>query len=375
MNEITKKKIFNSSADLLAVCTALAACFCLTLKLKSNFNFENFSFFAAKTAFFRSKAPSLGGGLFPANLSLEEDQQWGREEKSRYSIFSPKKSKDFKLPEVKNQNDDDDDGPKLPGEKTCKIIESQFGSGGTKFENFFVKNNTGFNLDIGAELAKRPEIEIKKTDKPQVLIMHTHATESFMKKDQGFFYESYHPRSGNDEKNVTAVGASIAQVLEKHGIKTIHDKSHNDEPTHKDYYHRAGKLIKEHLEQNPSIQVVLDIHRDSMGSAESGKIKPTFSYSGEKAAQIMVIAGCDTDGSIGHPNWEKNLRLALRLQKSCETLFPGFTRPMKFDKVKYNMHITPGSLLVEVGSDVNTLEEAIRSGAMLGEAVTKVLLN
>ena len=127
-----------------------------------------------------------------------------------------------------------------------------------------------------------------------------------------------------------------------------------------------------YLEKNPSIQVVIDIHRDSLGNRETGKIKPTFKYENKKAAQMMIVSGCDSDGSLGFPDWIKNLRLALRIQKYCETMFPGITRPLHFANVKYNEHITPGSLLIEVGSDVNTLEEATNTGTLIGEALAKL---
>ena len=110
-----------------------------------------------------------------------------------------------------------------------------------------------------------------------------------------------------------------------------------------------------------------------MGDKESGKVKPTFKIKGNKAAQIMVITGCDKDGSIGFPDWEQNLRFALKVQKKCETMFPGLTRPMFLGKVRYNLNLTHGSILVEVGSDVNTLDEAIYSGTLFGEALAHVL--
>ena len=87
----------------------------------------------------------------------------------------------------------------------------------------------------------------------------------------------------------------------------------------------------------------------------------------------MIISGCDPNNSMGFPNWEKNLVFALKLQKYCETMFPGITRPLNFSKVKYNENLTPGSLLIEIGSDVNTLQESMYTGTMLGEALSKLL--
>lgn len=258
-------------------------------------------------------------------------------------------------------------------EKVFKVIESQFKGAGIKYGNFYVKNNTNFNLNIENELLAKPDIKIQKNGKAEILIFHTHTSEAYMEKDEGFYTESYYPRSTDYNHNVTRVGDSIKQVLESSGIKVIHDLTYHDSPSYNGSYSRAAKTIKGNLGKYPSIQVVLDIHRDAIGNNDSGKVKPTFVYNGKKAAQIMIISGCDMDSSMSFPNWEKNLRFALRLQQCAETMYPGMTRPLKFDRVKYNMDITHGSLLIEVGSDSNTLEEAIYTGSLLGNALACVL--
>ena len=266
-----------------------------------------------------------------------------------------------------------DEDKHSPGEKTYKIIESQFSSSGIKHENFYVKNISGMEINIAKELALRPDVHIKKTDSPQVLIYHTHTSESYLKKDEGFFYESYYPRSTDNLRNVIQVGEAMTKKLNERGISTIHDTTYHDSPTYNGSYARSRKTILSNLEKYPSIQVTIDVHRDSMGDPEHGKIKPTFKLNGVKAAQIMVVAGCDKDGSAGFPDWEYNLRLALRVQQRCEKMFPGLTRPMSFGNFRYNMNLSHGSMLIEVGSDVNTLTEAVYSGTLVGEALSSVL--
>ena len=258
-------------------------------------------------------------------------------------------------------------------EKTYKITETQFAGVGMSYENFYVKNKTNINLNIAEELSKRPDINIKKDGNPQVLIIHTHTTESYMKMDQGFYYESFYPRSIDPLKNVIQVGNAIEEKLKKAKIGVIHDTTYHDNPTYNGSYSRSAATIRSNLEKYPSINVVLDIHRDAIGSNNCGKIKPTFKVDGRKAAQIMIISGCDQDGTIGFKDWEYNLRFALRLQKMGETMYPGLTRALSFANVKYNMNITHGSLLIEVGSDSNTLDEAVYSGGLLGNALVNVL--
>lgn len=307
----------------------------------------------------------------PSNIYFEAGNNTNKPEEPLPENKSPEiQTSDINLPTI---NNDDDDEAHSENEKKYKIIESEFKSGGSKFDNFYVKNTTGQDIDIAHELSLKPDINIEKNDKPQVLIFHTHTSESYMKKDLGFFYESFYPRSLNDNNNVTRVGQAITDKLIENGINTVHDMTYHDTPSYNGSYNRAAETIKKNLEKYPSLQVVIDIHRDSLGSKENGKIKPTFKYKGKKAAQMMVVSGCDPDNSMGFPNWEKNLRFALRIQKYCETMFPGITRPMHFAKVKYNEHLTPGSVLIEVGSDVNTLEEAVNTGTMIGESLSKLL--
>ena len=262
--------------------------------------------------------------------------------------------------------------PHADGEATYKIIESHFGASGTKYENFFVNNKTGLDLNIAEELSRRPDINLKRDGSPEILIVHTHTCEAFMDKNQGFYYESFHPRTENCNYNVVRVGDEICKSLEKSGFGTVHDITCHDSPSFNGSYNRSAKTIDENLKKYPSIQVVLDIHRDTIGNNERGKIKPTFSVGEKKAAQIMIIAGCDTDGTLSFPDWEYNLRFALRLQRSAETLYPGMTRSLLFKKAKYNMNKTHGSLLIEVGSDVNTLNEAIHTGEFIGNALADV---
>lgn len=307
-----------------------------------------------------------------------------------YSTSIPKKTKDPsknitfedpKIPEVSQptatvepqQSDDDLEENHPSDEKTYKIIESQLGASGKKHNNFYVKKDTNIDINIENELALRPDVNIKKDGSPQVLIYHTHTTESYMKKDQGFYYESFYPRSTDNNFNVTQVGNAITEKLQSNGIGVIHDITTHDNPSYNGSYGRSQKTIEKNLNAYPSIQVTIDIHRDSLGGNDTGKIKPTFKVGNKKAAQIMIMAGCDEDGSLEFPGWEYNLRLALRLQNEAETMYPGMTRPMYFGAVKYNMNMTHGSLLIEVGSDANTLDEAKYTGSLLGDVLSKVL--
>lgn len=253
------------------------------------------------------------------------------------------------------------------------VHERQIGGSGTQYENFYVKNTTGVDINIGEELAKRPDITIKKDGTPQVLLMHTHTSESYLPSDLGYYPEDFYPRSTDNNNNVTRVGDEVMKKLEAAGIGVIHDKTQHDVPSYNGSYDRSEVTVQKILDENPTIQVVIDLHRDAIGNAESGKTKPTFVANGQKAAQIMIISGCGASGNVFFPDWEYNLRFGLRLQQAAETRYPGMTRPLKFCNSQYNLNLTHGSLLVEVGSDSNSMDEAVYTGQLLGDAMVDVL--
>lgn len=247
---------------------------------------------------------------------------------------------------------------------TGSIKEMSIGNSGIQYENMWVKNtNKNHTIDIPAVLSEQPAVKIKKDGSVQVLIYHTHTTEAYAGSS----------RTQDNSLNVVSVGEEITKKLEAAGIGVVHDTTCHDYPSYNGSYDRSGETIQRNLEKYPGIQVTLDIHRDAMGTQDGTRIKPTVLVDGKKAAQVMIISGCDDDGTLGFPNWEYNLRLATRLQKSMSDLYPNLARPLNFCPRKYNEHMTKGSLLVEFGTEVNTLEEAKYAGQLFGDALVEAL--
>lgn len=258
-------------------------------------------------------------------------------------------------------------------EQTFLVTESLYRESNMSYDNFFVKNATDLSIDLGSYLHADLPFEYEDTAEPQVLIVHTHATESYMTEDLGYYYESFYPRDTDDNYNVVRVGEAITEKLEQSGIAVIHCAEHHDEPQYLGAYDNSAESINYYLNEYPSIKIVLDIHRDSITTEEGEKIKPTFVYNNKKAAQIMIMCGNDNYGYYDFPDWEENMSLAVKLQSTAETKFPGMTRPLYFGNFMYNMNLAPGSLLIEIGTDANTLDEAVYSGEMLGEVIADVL--
>lgn len=241
------------------------------------------------------------------------------------------------------------------------------------YNGIYLKNNTGLSVDIKNELSAGLRLKLNKSDEPQVLIVHTHATESYMAEERDFYTAADKPRSTDNEKNVTEIGEIIAEKLRAGGIGVIHDRTQHDHPSYNGSYNRSAKTINEYLKKYPSIKIVVDVHRDSIAMTGKDKCKPTAEIGGKKAAQVMLVMGSETGSVSGFPNWRQNFRLALRFQQTMEAMYPGLARPMVLCSARYNENLTEGSMLLEVGTDSNTFEEAKYSAELAGDALCSLL--
>ncbi len=255
------------------------------------------------------------------------------------------------------------------------IIEYTFTDDGVtdSFENVRVKNTNKTKISIEKKLGEKLDLSVNKKE-PAVLIYHTHTTETYQLLDRDFYAKDFASRSADKSVNMVRVGKAICEEIENRGYKVIHDTSVYDKPYSGAYY-RSEDAARALLEKYPSISITLDIHRDAIEGDGGTKTKPVATVNGKKAAQVMIITGCQEQGNgiTDLPDWEKNLNFALKLQQSMESNFNGLTRPVFFCDRSYNMGLTPLSLLVEVGTDSNTLDEAVYSGKMLGRALAEIL--
>ena len=167
------------------------------------------------------------------------------------------------------------------------------------------------------------------------------------------------------------VGEEIARIFREHGLEVIHDTTLYDYPSYNEAYDRSLAAARQWLNQYPSIQVVLDVHRDAL-AAEDGTIYKAVSPEPEgQAAQVMLVVG--TDGTKKHPLWKENLTFAMRIQQQLLNDHDTLARPMVLRASRYNQHLSVGAVLVEVGTHGNTLQEALLGARLFGESATKVL--
>ncbi|MBQ1263761.1 MAG: stage II sporulation protein P [Oscillospiraceae bacterium] len=251
--------------------------------------------------------------------------------------------------------------------KASKTSSKIIWQGGAAFSN----TSGTSNAEIQKILKQKPEIKLYK-GKPQVLVYHTHSTESYEMEDLGYYTKGSSARTIDERYNMLRVGDEIVKQLEAAGIEVIHDRSLYDYPSYNGAYNRSAATAKKYLEKYPSITVTLDIHRDAIEKSGGVRVKPTAVINGKKAAQVMIIAGVD-DGSMNFPKWRENMKFASVLQQKMESSYPGLTRAAMVCHRRYNMYLTTNSLLVEMGGHANTLDEAIYSGQMLGKSLVEVL--
>ena len=204
-------------------------------------------------------------------------------------------------------------------------------------------------------------------DKPTVLIVHTHTTEGYAQAPGQTYAETEPYRTLDERYNMLSIGDEVARLLEAGGIRVIHDRTVHDYPSYNDSYGNARQTIQKQLQENPQICMVLDIHRDAADSS-SGQLVTVGTVGGQRSAQLMMVAGTDTSGNA-HPNWQENLALALKLSAVLEQTDPGLVRPISLREHRFNMDLTPGSLIVEVGGAGNTHAEAMLAAGALARAV------
>jgi len=221
----------------------------------------------------------------------------------------------------------------------------------------------------------RPELELLLTEplewdlmdqQPAVLILHTHTTESYTPKGEPYVEVSDY-RTLDEGYNMLSIGDRVAEILEENGIRVIHDRTVHDYPSYNGSYVHARKTLGEILAENPSIRLVLDLHRDASGTP-GNQMRTEVWIDGQPSAQLMLVGGTGSGGQT-HEDWERNLSLGLKLHVLLERQNPGIMRPLSLRAQRFNQDLCPGALLVEVGAAGNTQQEALRAAERLARAI------
>lgn len=233
-------------------------------------------------------------------------------------------------------------------------------------EVFNVNYHCDYRPDLQSLLTKPLDWDLT-TGGPKVLILHTHATETYTGKNIKY---SGTYRTLQEQYNMVSVGAEIARVLRQGGVEVIHVKTLHDYPDYNNSYIAARATIEAYLKKYPTIQMVLDIHRDASDSTQ-GQLITSATAGGQKSAQLMMVVGTDAGGNY-HPNWQENLSVALKMSALLERNNPGICRPISLRTERFNMDFTAGSLLVEVGAAGNTHQEALIAAHALAQSILEL---
>jgi len=251
-----------------------------------------------------------------------------------------------------------------PDIKTITIYQAST-AGYDYADGVYIKNDTDYSIAVDDYLSSKLSINPKAED-PIILIVHTHASEAYYPDGDDLYTASDTFRTEDPEYNMLRVGRLMTELFEARGYGVIHLEEVFDYPSYNGSYTRMLERIEEVLTEHPTIQMVIDVHRDSMVSA-SGEVYRAVTETDEgKAAQIMLVLGSD-EGGLEHPNWQENLKLGIQLQKYVVDSYPRLMRPINLRSERFNQHVTAGSLLVEMGTSGNTLAEALRSTKLFTE--------
>lgn len=308
------------------------------------------------------KALQVGAAVLTLALLLRLGGTWsrGQEELGRTLLFlsSGRLVTETLPPETENATEPAQEAMAEPVEEAAVPV---FGEDAEAF----VQVNAAWEVDV-LSLLEEPLQWNLRAEEPTVLILHSHATESF-EKEPG--YEETSPyRTLDTAFNMVSVGERVAEILESGGIRVIHDQTLYDYPNYNDAYINAREAIEAHLAENPSICMVLDLHRDAAEDAAGRQKTSSVTIDGVSTANLMLVMGSNK-GNRTFPNWERNLALAVKLQAQLEQTNPGLCKPINLVTSRYNQDLCNGALLVEVGTAGNTHAEALAAAEHLAAGI------
>ena len=269
----------------------------------------------------------------------------------------------FSSPEQRPAHEAESPGPWLPPEPLAPEPLLTFSGG--EAEDLHMYYGCSLRPDL-ARLLEQPLTWNLRQQEPTVLILHSHATESYTPGGRSYT-ESSPFRTLDEQNNMLSIGEHVARILAENGINAIQDRGLHDYPDYSGAYGHSRTAALEQLARHPSIRLVLDLHRDASGD-NNNQLRTQATVEGQTSAQLMLVMGTNA-GGLSHGNWQENLSLALKLQILLERQAPGITRPISLRSQRFNQDLSSGALLVEVGAAGNTHAEAMLAAGQLAMAI------
>lgn len=207
---------------------------------------------------------------------------------------------------------------------------------------------------------------------PTVLIVHTHGTEGYT-AEAGWEYDGAEEQRTTDAAySVVRVGRELKALLEERGVTVLHDETMHDKESFAGAYTSSRAAVERYLQEDPDIDLVIDLHRDAALNPDGSAFAPTVRVDGQAYARLMLVVGTD-EGGLYHPDWQKNFSCAAQLQALLNRSLPGLCRDMDLRTERFNQDLSPGMLLIEMGAAGNTMREVLRSAEVLADAVAELL--
>ena len=226
-----------------------------------------------------------------------------------------------------------------------------------------IKNQTTYNL---TDDILNPNIQI---DNKNIVIFHTHSCESYTSSEKYSYSQTGNYRTTDMNFSVTRVGTELENYLKQYNINVVHDKSYHDYPSYTGSYTRSLQTV-ENILKTTQADIIIDLHRDAVGSRPD--YAPTVKIGDDYAAQIMFVIGTN-EGGLWHPNWQQNLKFAVKIQQKAEEMYPGLFKPIMLTKSRYNQHTGKYANIIEVGATGNTLEQCLTSMKYLSAVMNEIM--
>ena len=259
-----------------------------------------------------------------------------------------------------------------PGDIVARTLVPTSTQGYVTAGSLYLYNRTGLDVDLAAAAAAPLNLTLSG-EGPQILILHTHGSEAYTPDGTDVYVPSdNNTRTLDEHYNMVRVGDEMERVFTELGLSVVHDTTLYDYPQYNGAYDRSAEAVQRYLEQYPTIKIVLDVHRDALIGEDGTVYKAVTRIDGVDTAQVMLVLGSSEGGE--HPNWMENLSLACKLQESMNNLYPTLARPMTMRSARYNQQLSAGSVLVEVGTHGNTLQEALSAARLFARSAGQVLL-
>lgn len=232
----------------------------------------------------------------------------------------------------------------------------------SEYNGVKIKNETDYKL---TKEVLTPNVTVNNKN---ILIFHTHTCESYTPSEKYQYKQTGNYRTTDKNYSVVRVGRELDKQLQSYGYKVIHNETYHDYPSYTGSYSNSYSTVTSILQKNKNTDVVIDLHRDAIGDSSYA---PTVKIGEEYAAQLMFVIGGNV--SKEHPNWQKNLKFAIKIQEKANELYPGLFKPIILRYASYNQQTAKGASIIEVGATGNTMDQALVSMKYLAKVMSEVI--